>query len=187
MSDDDVEPVRQPISVSASSHRHLDERLGLRFPAALARFAALIWRLPPRSRLRRALSRRAVKLGIEAYNRGYLDAALAWYHPDVEYITPRQIIPLGFDPIYRGRQGRIEVQQRWTEEWGEFEFRPEELIDLGDGRLLQVGRMRGRGASSGAALDNDYADLQWLSGGRVIREQVFLDRAEALDAAGLSE
>jgi ketosteroid isomerase-like protein len=47
--------------------------------------------------------------------------------------------------------------------------------------------MEGSGLTSGVGLDNDWADLFTISAGRVIREQVFLDRTDALEAAGLRE
>jgi ketosteroid isomerase-like protein len=187
MSEENVEVVRQPMAVRAHSRRRLEERLGLLFPGGLAFFARLAWRLPPRSRLRRALIRRAVQLGLEATNRGDFEAAFAaLYHPDIELIAVGTFITLGHEPVYRGREERIRFQERWRAEWGEFRFEPEELIDLGD-RLLLVGRVTGTGLSSGVAVDNDWADLFTISAGRAIREQVFFDRAEALEAAGLSE
>ena len=60
------------------------------------------------------------------------------------------------------------------------------MIDLGD-RVLVVGRVKGSGLSSGAAVDSEWADLFTVSAGRVIREQVFFDHAEGLEAAGVSE
>lgn len=64
-------------------------------------------------------------------------------------------------------------------------FEPEEMLDLGD-RLLFVGRVKGSGISSGAGFESDWAVLLTISAGRVIREQPFFDRREALEAAGLS-
>jgi hypothetical protein len=46
----------------------------------------------------------------------------------------------------------------------------------------------GSGLSSGAAFDSDWAILLMISAGaKVIREEVFFDRDEALEAAGLRE
>jgi ketosteroid isomerase-like protein len=42
-------------------------------------------------------------------------------------------------------------------------------------------------SAAGARGDSDYADLFTLSAGRVIREQTYFDRAEALQAVGLRE
>jgi len=187
MSQENVEVVRQPIAVRPSSRRRLEERLALRFPRALALLARAIWRLPLRSRLRRAMVRHVMQLGVEAANRNDLDAAFALYHPDIELMFAAALVALGFEPVYHGREARISVQRQWIAEWGDMCQEPEELIDFGDGRVLVYGRQKGSGISSRAPIDNDWALLLTLSAGRVIREQDFLDRAEAFQAAGLSE
>jgi hypothetical protein len=52
---------------------------------------------------------------------------------------------------------------------------------------LAIGHITSSGLTSGAATDTDFANLFTLFAGRVIREQVFFNRADALEAAGLSE
>jgi ketosteroid isomerase-like protein len=185
MSEENVELVRQPISVRVQSRRRVEERLAVRFPGAVAFLARAFSRLPPRSRLRQASVRRAAQLGFESMNRDDVEAALALYHPEVELIVPPELVGLGLDPLYRGREERFRFQRRWNAEWGEFRYEPEEIIDLGD-RLLMVGRIRGTGLSSRVAVGNEWGLLVTISAGRVIREQVFVDRAEALEAAGVS-
>ncbi len=186
MSREEVEAVRQEIAVSARSHRRLEERLGLRFPRALARLAQAVFRLSSRSPLRQAAIRRVARLGMEATNRGDFEAAFMLYHSEVEVIEPAQVVGLGLDPISHGREGRIHVQRRWNAEWQGLRLEPKEVIDLGD-RLLVLSRMKGIGTNSGAAFDTDVVNVLLVSGGQVIREEIFLDRAEALEAVGLSE
>jgi ketosteroid isomerase-like protein len=187
MSQENVEVVRQPLTVARHSRRRLEERLGLRFPSVMTLLNRLVWRLPPRSRVRQAVFRRAVGLGLEAANRGDFEAAFVLYDPQVELITEPRLIELGFDRVYRGREERIRFQQRWVAEWGDFQFDPEELVDLGDGRVFVSGRIVGSGLSSGAGFDSDWAVLGTVSAGRVIREQFFFNYTEALEAAGLRE
>jgi ketosteroid isomerase-like protein len=183
---ENVEVVRQPIAVRAQTHRRLEERLALRLPRLLGLLARAVWRLPPRSRLRRAIIRRAVRLGFEAANRGDYEAAFVLYHPEVEAIPPAGFVGLGEDSLYRGREERVRFQRRWHAEWGEFRFDPEEIIDLGD-RLLVLGAIKGSGLSSGAPTDSEWAVLFTISAGSVIRDLGFLDHGEAFRAAGLSE
>ena len=190
MSRENVEVVRQPITVADHPRRRAEQHL-VRFPRALTLFARATWRLylwlPPRSWLRQAIARRYLQHGVEAVNRRDLEAAFVLYHPDVESIFDQRVVALGFEPVYRGREARIEAQRRWIDEWGEERTEPEELIDLGGGRLLLLVRNTGKGHSSGAVVDRNNAFLFTLSAGRVIHEQFFLDRAEALEAVGLSE
>jgi ketosteroid isomerase-like protein len=187
MSEENVEVVRQPFTVASHSRHRLDERLGLRFPGVRTLLQRLLWRLPPRSRLRQASLRRALQLGFEAVNRGDFEAAFASYNANVELVSDSRLIGLGFDGVYRGRAERVRFQERWLAEWGDFRFAPEELLYLGDDRVFVGGRIVGTGLSSGAGFDSDWAVLLTISDGRVVREQFFFDRADALEAVGLRE
>jgi ketosteroid isomerase-like protein len=187
MSQENVEVVRQPIVIGARSRRRLEERISLRFPAIRSLVGRAVWSLPPRSRLRQALIRRSVKLGFEALNRGDFKSAFSAYDPEVELVPAPQLKGLGLDNVYRGLEGRTRFQERWHAEWGDFQHVPEEVIDLGDGGVFVLGRLCGTGRSSGAAFDSDLGVVFTISAGRVIREQSWLDRDEALEAAGLKE
>jgi ketosteroid isomerase-like protein len=187
MPQENVEIARQPLALKPRSRRGLAERLAMLLPRALALLTRAVTRLPTRSRLRRAVIHRAVQLGMEAINRGDYEAAFALHDPDVELNSPPDMIGLGEASVTRGREARIRFQRDWTAQWGEMRFEPEELIDFSDSRVLVVGRIKGSGLSSGAAFENEWANLLTLSGGRVVREQVFRDHGEALEAAGLEE
>ena len=156
----------------------------------MALFARMLSRIytafPPRSRLRQAILRRYAQQGFEATNRRDFEAAFAAYHPDVEFVFPAQFVALGFERVSRGRRARIDAQRRWVAEWGDLWFDLEELIDLGD-QLVVVTRMKGRGLSSGAATEMECDFVYTVSAGLAIREQVFLDHAQALEAVGLRE
>jgi ketosteroid isomerase-like protein len=173
------------LAVRARSHRSPEERLGVRFPGAFAYFARGLFRLVARSRLRHALLRRAAQHGFEAYNRRDFAALFLYYHPDFEEIAPRQLVEVGFEPVYRGHHEAIRYRQQWGEEWGEFDVKPEELFDLGDNRLLVIGRAEGRSPRSSVPLTVDWCFLLTVSAGRVSREELFFDRGEAFRAAGL--
>jgi len=186
MPQENPEVIRQSLAVAADSRRRLEERLALRFPYIQVLVARAWWKLPPRSRLRQTILLRIVRLGFEAANRGDYEAAFGFYDRDIELVPPTGLIGLGDEPSYRGLEARVRYERNWRAEWGDFRYEPEELRDLGD-RLLLIGRIKSSGLSSGAAIDSDFANLFTLSAGRVIREQVFFDRAEALEVAGLSE
>jgi ketosteroid isomerase-like protein len=172
------------VAVRPRSSRSPEERLGVRFPRAFAYLARVPFLLPAHSRIRQAILRRAVQHGFEAYNRRDFAAVFLYYHPDIEEITPRQLVALGFDPVYRGHQQGIRYRQQWAQEWGEFQLKPEELHDLGDNRMLVIGR--GEGVSpSGAAVADDWCFLWTFSAGRVSRQELLFDRREAFRAAGL--
>jgi ketosteroid isomerase-like protein len=185
MSSENVEVVRQPVAVRAESRRRLTERLAMRFPRITAFLARRGRRLSPHSRLRQAVLRQVFRQGIESLNRGDFEAVFSFWDRECEFL-PVGGAPLGLEGT-RGPDERIRFQQRWIDEWGEFRFEPEEIIDFGDDRLMWVGRTTGSGLSSGAAVESQCAVLLTLSAGRVIREEVYFDRAQALEAAGLAE
>jgi ketosteroid isomerase-like protein len=187
MTQESVRMVRQPMAAATRSRRRLEERLGLRFPGVVAFLGGFVWRLPPHSRLRQAFLRRAATMGCEAANRGDFEATFVLYDQQVELVPDPRFIELGFDAVYRGRAERIRFQQRWSAEWGDFQFAPEELIDLGDGRVFMRGRTVGSGLTSGAGFDNNWAVLLTFSEARIVREQFFFDHAAALEAIGLRE
>jgi ketosteroid isomerase-like protein len=85
---------------------------------------------------------------------------------------------------FRGPQGL----QRWIdttrEVWEEWRFEVERLLDGGD-QVVALVRVVARGGASGIDLDRRTAHVWTLEGGRVTRCEVYLDRAEALAAAGL--
>ena len=167
--------------------RRVEERIALRFPGLAARLQDGFARLRPGSRLRRRIVGRAVRLGIDASNRGDYEAAFALYDPDVELSTPPDLIGLGEASRHRGRDERIAFQQRWTADWAEFRFGVDKIVDLGD-RVLLIGWMSGSGITSGAAFKSEWANLLTLSSrGTVVREQYFPSHREALETAGLSE
>ena len=176
--------MRQPIVLKRRLGRRLDERIFLLFPSVVTLVTRAVFRLPPRSRLRQAVLRRVAQTGFAATNRKDFASGFLLYDPHVEFVTPPNFVALGFDPVYRGRPARVEFQRSWSAEWGEVRFEPVELLDLGD-RVLFLGRVKGSGVSSGAAVESDWGVLFTVSAGRIIREAPFFDRQEALEAAGL--
>jgi ketosteroid isomerase-like protein len=65
---------------------------------------------------------------------------------------------------------------------------PEEFIDAGGDQVLVFSREGGRGKGNGAEVQtNPTARLWTLRDGKAIRMESYWDRAEALEAAGLSE
>jgi ketosteroid isomerase-like protein len=156
----------------------------VRFPSVLAIASRALLKLSPRSRLRRTFLRRGVSLGISAANRRDFEAAFCRFDPRAETLVPPGLASMGLEASVRGLEERKRFEGKWRTEWGEFAYVAEKLYDLGD-RLLVIGRMVGTGSSSGAMFDTEWADLMTHSGGRIVREQVFLDHAEALAFVGL--
>jgi ketosteroid isomerase-like protein len=129
---------------------------------------------------------RAVQLAVEAYNRRDLDAVAIGFHADLEYYPYREFVDAALvEPCYYGPSGYRAYIESTYDVWGvDVRLEPTELIDLGD-RLVLLPDMPMRAQASGVPLAETYACVSTLKDGRVIRQQDFLDQAEALDAAGV--
>lgn len=119
-------------------------------------------------------------------NRVDLDVGLVLYDDDVESVFDPGFVSIGFANA-RGLEERRRMLMKVYDETRDLRFEPEELIDLGDDRVLTIGRMKGSGLSSGAPFDTEWANLVTISAGLVVRDQVFRSHREALEAAGLRE
>ena len=89
--------------------------------------------------------------------------------------------------IWRGpEQIREALEHEDSEAWDERRLEAEEYIDAGEGVIVLFHEFR-RGRRSGVETHVDSAVVYELRDDRVVRIQGYMDRAEALDAAGLSE
>ena len=186
MAQENTAYVRKPLRIREGARRTLDQRLALRFPAFAAVSARLISKLPPGSRLRQAAMWRTVRLAVEAYNRRDLDAVAVGYQPDLEYYPYREFVDAALaEPCYRGPDGYRAYISATYDVWGtDVRLEPTELIDMGD-RFVLLADMPMRAQASGVRLAQTYAGVSTLKDGRVIRQDDFLDHAEALEAVGL--
>jgi ketosteroid isomerase-like protein len=179
--------VRTPMRSRGRTSRSLDERLALRFPGLAALSLRMIARLPPTAALRRRLLARGMGHATDAYNRRDLEAVTIGYHRDLEYYPYREFVEAGLaEPCYRGPAGYRAYIEATYDVWGDdVRLEPTELIDFGD-RVVMLADMPMKAQASGIALSQKYASVMTLEGGRVRRNQDFLDQAEALRSVGLA-
>ena len=119
----------------------------------------------------------------DEWERGNLRAGADLYDPHVVFI-PRQDLP---DPgRHLGPDGIRQWMRRWLEAWTDFSLTAEELIAVGESVIVRV-RQRGTGKTSGAPVELTFFQVWTFRGRSVIRIEQFEAKAEALEAAGLSE
>jgi ketosteroid isomerase-like protein len=63
----------------------------------------------------------------------------------------------------------------------------EEISEAGEDRLLVVSRVTGRGKGSGVKVEQRNGQVWTFVDGKIARIDSYMNRAEALEAAGLSE
>jgi ketosteroid isomerase-like protein len=123
-----------------------------------------------------------------AFRTGDWAGALEPVDPSIEMDTTRSPLD-GLNRIYKGREAVAGFWREWLEAWGGQQFEDPELIDAGDGNVIMwtTGhRVKGRGSGIEVSIP-PYAWLMTLREGRMVQATMYLDKAEALEAAGLSE
>jgi ketosteroid isomerase-like protein len=89
--------------------------------------------------------------------------------------------------VFEGRAAALARMQRLVELVGPITVHLDELIDLGDGRFVANTRMVGESAKGNPPYTQEFAVVQRVRDGLVVEADYFLDRAQALEAVGLSE
>jgi uncharacterized protein len=183
--------VRQAVHPRERGRRSLDEQLFVCVPFLPRLIGPAIQRLPPSSRLRRALVERRVCQVYEALNRQDMDVFLVLgSHPGVELYTAKDQagVPFGADlgDVYYGHDGVAAFFRNWLGAWEDYRIEPEEVIDCGD-KLIVLLRHRGRGKGSGLEIEHRIAQVLHLRNGVALRIEIFWDRVHALEAVGLRQ
>ena len=109
-------------------------------------------------------------------------SSVDWADPEIEYVAPDH------PDVARGLGA---LGRRWREfllAWDHLATVPERFVDARDDRVLVLVRFEGRGRVSGVpAADFFGAQLFTMRDAKVVRLAVYLDRKEALEAAGLGD
>jgi ketosteroid isomerase-like protein len=127
---------------------------------------------------------RVAKRVTDALNRRDWDALFALVTADFEWLPamPGAVQDVG----YRGREEFAAYAREVEETWEYLRAVMTEFRDLGD-RVLLLGRMEARGRASGAQVDTPVAEVMDFQDGKLSRDRVFLNHAQALKAVGLEE
>jgi ketosteroid isomerase-like protein len=123
---------------------------------------------------------------IDALNRADFDALLALLSPDVVWEALEGVSGIG--ELYRGRAGVREwIALMWENMEEGVHADIDQMADLGDDRVIFAVVFTARRKGSGVPFELRNWQILWFADGLITRRQVFWTRAEALQAAGLSE
>ena len=120
---------------------------------------------------------------VAAMNEGGFEAAAEFSHPDLEFQEPpTQPAPRTTHGVEEG----VKAFSAFDEAWEEHRSEVEEVRDLSDDEVLlfTIEHFRGR---DGMELSQPCTTIITLRDGKIIKLRPFWDRAQALEAAGLSE
>jgi ketosteroid isomerase-like protein len=119
-----------------------------------------------------------IRRGLDAYNKGDVEAMLETADPDIEFVPLRSLVVGG---SYRGHEGIRQFFEDLDEEWENRVIRNEDFRERDDSVLL-LGEFEARGKASGVEMHSPVAWLFELRDGKVMRMQAYSNQEEALRA-----
>jgi ketosteroid isomerase-like protein len=126
-----------------------------------------------------------VRAATEAMIAGDAAAALNALDPDIEWHATVGGIDEG--RVYNGPEEVAQAFVDYFEVWERIELRAEEYIDAGEDEVVVFFHEVAKGKESGAIVETDTGTVNTVQDGKIAKVRSYLDRAEALEAAGLRE
>jgi ketosteroid isomerase-like protein len=126
----------------------------------------------------------SLPLGPDA-ERVLFDRLFAEYYDEQVEVRMPPDYPEGEQVLY-GRQGMSRLLAMLRDSWTEWRFEAERFIDAVD-RVIVFIRVVARGGASGLVTERETAHVWSFRNGRLSVIQIYRDREEALEAAGLLE
>jgi ketosteroid isomerase-like protein len=184
--------LREPIEFKAKprKRRKLDERIWAALPWLVPRTTAAILRLPPNSRIRRSMIRYWVHRSYEIVNRRDFELAFAAQDPEAVISWSEEgsgtLPPDLVGREFSGDDGFRRAWDAWLDAFEDLRVEPTEVTDLDDRLLIGIHSV-GHGSFSGVEVDMHGFTLFTFRGGRVLRQEFFVDRELAERTAGMIE
>ena len=119
-----------------------------------------------------------------AMTRGDAAAALEALDPEIEWHATVGGIDEG--RIARGHEEVIRSFAEYFEVWERIELRADKFIDAGENGVVVFFHEIAKGRESGAVVETDTGTVNEIRDGKIVRVRSFMDRDQALEAAGLS-
>lgn len=123
-----------------------------------------------------------VREAFEAFQGGNLEKTAQLVDPELQLLGT--VGGLQESQVAHGLSQIDETLAEDLEAWEERRLEAEDFIDAGDNVVVLLHEYR-RGRGSGVELETDTAVVVAVREGRVVRMQGYMDRDEALKAAGL--
>ena len=120
---------------------------------------------------------------ISAFNEREIEAFASLTTSDFEW-SPSMVAIEG--ETFRGNEGIETYFGRLNDAWEKFHIHRGRFRDSAD-VVVMLGRLEGRGKSSGVPVDSSLGMVFDFREGLISRIRGFLDHSEALEAAGLSD
>jgi ketosteroid isomerase-like protein len=124
-----------------------------------------------------------VRRAYDAFNHEGPEAMLAFLHTDIEW--DESDLPARRPGVYNGHEGVIRLLQENAALWEDINVAIDEILEGEGGRVVAFIRATGKGKHTGVDVELASAQVWMLRDGKATRVRLYLDRQEALEAAGL--
>ena len=123
-----------------------------------------------------------VRRAYDAYDADGIEGLLPFLDPEIEWRNPENSPIAG---VFHGHEGVREWQRLTDEVFEELKFRPREIVEAADGRVLAVCDARVRGRESDVVLEAPFAHVVELRDGKGISLRMYPQIADARRELGL--
>jgi ketosteroid isomerase-like protein len=124
-----------------------------------------------------------VRAANEAFLAGDIEKALNALDPQIEWHATVGGIDEG--RVYRGRDEVVQAFADYFETWERIEMRADDYIDAGGDEVVVFHHEVAKGRQSGAVVETDTGTVNTVRDGKITRVRSYLDREQALRAAGV--
>jgi ketosteroid isomerase-like protein len=121
---------------------------------------------------------------IDVLDRDTMDVIVDAFDPDIEMREDPSFPEAG---TYRGVEAVRNYFTQFSQSFDEFTFAADDFVDLGDDRVLILFGIHTRGKGSGAVAEARPGWIYTIRDEKVVRIEAYLDRDEALAAAGFAD
>jgi ketosteroid isomerase-like protein len=126
-----------------------------------------------------------VRAATEAMQHGDAEGALAAIDPEIEWHATVGGVDEG--RVARGHDEVVQGFLDYFEVWERIELRAEDFIDAGGEEVVVFFHEVAKGRKSGIVVETDTGTINTVRNGKIVRVRSYMDRDEALRAAGLSD
>jgi ketosteroid isomerase-like protein len=130
-----------------------------------------------------AKTQQLVEQFYDALGRGDIENVLDLCDPNVEVYKSPDVVAV-IPPRGRDEVGRY--LESWLETWDAYRPEPKELRESDD-QVVSFIHLRARGKGSRFDMEEDVADVFRIESGKITSIRLYLERGQALEAAGLKE
>jgi ketosteroid isomerase-like protein len=124
-----------------------------------------------------------VRAANDAFLRGDIETALNALDPQIEWHATVGGIDEGH--VYRGRNEVVQAFADYFEVWERIEMRADDYIDTGGDEVVVLHHEVAKGRDSGLVVETDTGTVNTVRNDKIVRVRSYMDRDQALRAAGL--